>query len=83
MKNLDSSGSMNGDPFMDQLPSKRRVQVFHSYDVASRLQVSYPSISKVVCVQYLVMQRPTLASSPADKMLLADSGNCRVHVFTQ
>ena len=40
MKNLDSSVSRDGDPFMDQLPSKRRVQVFQSYDVASLLQVS-------------------------------------------
>jgi hypothetical protein len=31
---------MDGDPFMDQLPSKLRVQVFQSYDVASLLQVS-------------------------------------------
>ncbi len=40
MKNLDSSVSRDGDPFMDQLPSKRRVQVFQSYVVASLLQVS-------------------------------------------
>ena len=55
---------------------KHRIQVLHplleSYDVASRLQVSFPSNSEVVCVQYVFMQRPTLASSPADKMLLAD-----------